>query len=181
MIFVYAVDAFTHDDWTTIAASLAETSHHVHLLADTTDPTFLDSFDGAFTYATATTPLDQLRQSEANQVRTTQRYNLLHDGARRIAAGTVSPGYDDRLLDREHPTMVDRADGAFYDAQWATALAARPDWILVTSWNEFYENTHIEASVLYGQIYQMRTLLWSSRFHSAAGHDPRQAAKARRK
>ena len=181
VIFVYAVDAFTHDDWTTIAASLAETSRHVHLLADATDPSFLDSFAGAFTYATATTPLDQLRQSEANQVRTTQSYNLLHDGARRIAAGTVSPGYDDRLLDRDHPTMVDRADGAFYDAQWATALAARPDWILVTSWNEFYENTHIEPSVLYGHIYQMRTLLWSSRFHSAAGHDPRQAAKARRK
>jgi hypothetical protein len=76
----------------------------------------------------------------------------------------VSPGYDDSVLGRDTTLVVDRANGAFYVAQWQAAVAAQPDWILVTSWNEFWENTHIEPSVRYGRRYQDRTRTWSSWF-----------------
>jgi hypothetical protein len=60
--------------------------------------------------------------------------------------------------------VVDRANGGFFEAQWSAAVAAQPDWILVTSWNEFWENTHVEPSVRYGHHYQLRTRAWSNAF-----------------
>jgi transposase len=62
------------------------------------------------------------------------------------------------------PLFRDRADGAYYDAQWLAAIAARPDWVLVTSWNEWYENTQIETSELYGDAYVRSTAAWARRF-----------------
>jgi hypothetical protein len=77
----------------------------------------------------------------------------------------VSPGYDESRLGRQSARVIDRAQGALYNAQWQAAVAAHPDWILVTSWNEFWENTHIEPSVRFGHRYQNLTLSWSRLFH----------------
>jgi hypothetical protein len=76
----------------------------------------------------------------------------------------VSPGYDDSHLDREMPYVIDRANGSLYEARWKAAVAAQPDWMLVTSWNEFWENTYIEPSRLYGRRYSSRTRTWSEVF-----------------
>jgi hypothetical protein len=164
VVFVYVADAFTREDWRTIAASLRQTRRNVFLMADTLDPGFLESFDGAFTYATAAVPRAAFERFYADQALRTQTYNVLAGGERRVDAATVTPGYDDSLLDRETTMLVDRASGGFFDAQWRAAVAAQPDWILVTSWNEFWENTHVEPSVRYGRQYQLRTRAWSNAF-----------------
>jgi glycosyl transferase family WbsX len=44
----------------------------------------------------------------------------------------------------------------------------RADWVVVTSWNEWMENTQIEPSVRYGDLYVRRTKLWSDRFRRRA-------------
>jgi hypothetical protein len=77
---------------------------------------------------------------------------------------TLSPGYDDSRLDRTTTYVVDRANGSLYEAEWRAAVAAQPDWVLVTSWNEFWENTHIEPSRLHGRRYANRTRSWSGVF-----------------
>ena len=54
---------------------------------------------------------------------------------------------------------VPRDGGQHYREQWQTALVLsaanlnRPLIVMVTSWNEYWENTHIEASVNYGDAY----------------------------
>src|SRR5262249_21283760 len=105
----------------------------------------------------------------------TESYNLSHGGARRVYAATVSPGYDDSRLGRDTSSVIDRANGAFYDTQWRAAVSAGPDWMLITSWNEFWENTHIEPSVRYQKQYQVRTRMWSELFHSISPPDARRA------
>jgi hypothetical protein len=90
-------------------------------------------------------------------------------GARRVFAATVSPGYDDTHLgDSSSHRVTDRAGGAYYEAQWTAALDGVPDWILITSWNEWYENTGIEPSVLYGDSYLRRARFSTYLFHSLA-------------
>ena len=68
--------------------------------------------------------------------------------------------------DGRTPRVSDRQEGAYYDAQWRAAFAAGADWALVTSWNEWWENTHIEPSVKYGDFYVRRTKEWAARFRA---------------
>ena len=162
VVFVYIADAFTPEEWRTMVRSLEASGRRMFLMADSLDPAFLESFSGAFTYGSIPPP--DLERFYIDQALRAQSYNLIYGGERRVDAATVSPGYDDSHLARETTQVVDRANGALYEARWRVAGAAQPDWILVTSWNEFWENTHIEPSVLYGRRYQGRTRIWSDVF-----------------
>ncbi len=67
----------------------------------------------------------------------------------------VSPGWDEdaiaRITNRPNPTSPrSRSSGDFLREAWSGALAAESDVILVVSWNEFIENSHIEPSIRYG-------------------------------
>jgi hypothetical protein len=172
VIFVYAADAFTADEWQTIVQSLEQSGRRMFLMADSPDPTLLNSFAGAFRYATAGIPQSDLERVYGDQALRTESYNLSHGGARRAYAATVSPGYDDSRLGRDTSYVVDRANGSLYDAQWRAAVSAASDWILITSWNEFWENTHVEPSVRYQRQYQVRTRTWSALFHTTLRPNP---------
>jgi hypothetical protein len=68
-------------------------------------------------------------------------------GAHRIACVTIIPGYDDSKLGRPAPRPITaRHNGDTYRALWPEAVAANPDWILITSWNEWHEGSEIEPS-----------------------------------
>src|SRR5262249_41766580 len=136
VVFVYLADAFTLDDWRAIADSLRRGRRSAFLVGDTLDPAYLESFDGAFTYSTVRIPQTALELFYRDQTLRTQSFHLLSGGERRIAAATVSPGYDDTLLDRDSTFSVERANGRYFDLQWRAAVGAQPDWIVVTSWNE---------------------------------------------
>jgi hypothetical protein len=162
VVFVYVADLFTPAEWRTIVSSLERTGRNLLLMADTVDSELLESFSGRFTYGSIPPP--SLERFYVDQALGTQSYNLLHGGERRVDAATVSPGYDDSRLDRPSSSVVDRANGSLYDARWRAAMAAQPDWMLVTSWNEFWENTHIEPSRLHGRRYANRTRTLSELF-----------------
>jgi hypothetical protein len=74
----------------------------------------------------------------------------------------VIPGFDDRRV--RNPSFVvsrDHGDGRTYDWFWAEALRTRPDWVLVTSFNEWHEGSEIEPSVEYGGEFLRRTSEWT--------------------
>jgi hypothetical protein len=172
VIFVYVANAFTADEWRMIVQSLEQSGRRMSLMADSPDPALLSSFSGAFRYATADIPPSDLEGFYTDQALRTQSYNLNNGGPRRVYAATVSPGYDDRRLGRTTSSVIDRAHGSLYDTQWRAAVSAAPDWMLITSWNEFYENTHIEPSERYQRQYQDRTHMWSDAFHSISDRNP---------
>jgi hypothetical protein len=81
------------------------------------------------------------------------------------------------------PAPSSRRNGQTYDNLWAAALAAIPDIVTITSFNEWGEGTEIEPAVprhgyrsydgawgLTGApaqtAYLTRTAYWSGRFHS---------------
>jgi hypothetical protein len=69
-------------------------------------------------------------------------------GTNRIACLTVIPGFDDRKLGRPEPRPVtDRHGDDTLKILFTEAVAANPDWILITSWNEWHEGSEIEPSL----------------------------------
>ena len=83
----------------------------------------------------------------------------------RITCATVMPGYDDSKLERPAPRPVlERYDGQTYRALWEEAIAANPDWVVITSWNEWHEGTEIEPSVENGERELETTAEFASKF-----------------
>ena len=99
-----------------------------------------------------------------------------------LCAPSVGPGYDGARAG-EPPVLKKRRDGATYDALWKAALAAQPDFVTITSYNEWGEGTQIEpAAPRHGYLsydgawglsgasadsaYLMRTAYWAARFHA---------------
>jgi len=71
----------------------------------------------------------------------------------KIWAATAQPGYDDRNIPGRDGTLIDRANGATYTGIFEAAINSESDWILITSFNEWWEHTHIETSKNYGNLY----------------------------
>lgn len=67
----------------------------------------------------------------------------------RVTTATIMPGFDDRHLPdrvRRRPPVVERGDGSLYKNLWLAAIAAKPDWVLIVSFNEWHEASEIEPS-----------------------------------
>ena len=80
----------------------------------------------------------------------------------------VSPGQDDR--DSTKPlaqqTVIERRGTARYDETWYAARGVWPDWIYVTSWNEWFERTSIAPGRVSGNAALQRTLDWAGAFRA---------------
>jgi hypothetical protein len=93
-------------------------------------------------------------------------------GMPKVYVATVMPGYDDTRLPRANKFAVGREDGAYYARSWQAAISAQPDWIIITSFNEFPEGTYIEPSQAYGAKYLELTAQWSAAFRGSAPPPP---------
>jgi len=85
-------------------------------------------------------------------------------GTRNLRVVTVSPGYDDgHLRDANRKgnlyRCIDRHSGATYQRSldFALSVPEQPDLVLITSFNEYHENTHIESSRNHGSLYMEMT------------------------
>ena len=103
-----------------------------------------------------------------------------------LCAPSVGPGFDATAATPELRTRP-RHDGATYDELWQAVLAARPDLVTITSYNEWHEGSQIEPAApsprpgryqdyegawgLHGAraatAYLARTALWVQRFDPA--------------
>ncbi len=79
---------------------------------------------------------------------------------------TVVPGYDDHKQKDRKPLVIERRDGELYRVLWEEALAAAPDWILITSWNEWHEGSEIEPSREHDERELRTTATYSRQFLS---------------
>ncbi len=89
--------------------------------------------------------------------------DFLEDGGP-IRVFTMCPGYDDSALTsperkRSRYRIISRQDTRTYLKMQRTALelTPSPDFIVVTSFNEFHERTHIEPSRKFGDVYLKST------------------------
>jgi uncharacterized protein YraI len=149
VVFFWRQERFSIDEWTAIRAQVDP--HHDSLwIAEGVDIAYQAIFDGHHLYSIAWSPnVERTLTDWSFRVRSYESQN----GVDRLWVATVMPGYDDTKTDRKDAFAVDRQDGNYYRATWAAAIASQPDWIVITSFNEWVEGTMIEPSAAYGDLY----------------------------
>jgi len=137
-------------------------------IADGIDTSYLQLFDGHHLYSNTWNPpanLENVNRKFANQVAAYRQSS----GAARLWVATVMPGYDDVRIRPSNGFAQDREGGAYYERSWASALASNPNWIVITSFNEWPEGSYIEPSEAFGDQYLTATAGWSARFKQGGG------------
>jgi hypothetical protein len=140
--------------WEAIRAEV-DPAHRGIWNTDGVDVSLLDVFDGLHLFSAGYWGIQDGNMAAVDQGFRAKidAYNTAH-GTHRIWAAGVQPGYDDRRVPgRLHPYVVPRRDGATYATSWTAALASNPDWITISTWNEWFEGSMIEPSVSYGTKY----------------------------
>ncbi|MBI4583110.1 MAG: hypothetical protein HY717_03700 [Planctomycetes bacterium] len=164
VIFVYgrAMSELPPADWKKVVAAVRD-KHPCLLIADSENGELIRLFGGGHSYNPVSLVLGGADMGAY--------YNRLiglcrANGA--IAAATVLPGYDDRQV-RSRGFALDRQGGRVYSELWQKARAARPDWILITSFNEWHEGSEIEPSREHGLHYLAATRREAAAFKRGAG------------
>jgi hypothetical protein len=152
LIMIWASATVPLDTWSRVFASLREEGLDAVYLAMGYDLNNLSVFDGLHDYGIFNYP--DLTQTYLSTSKTIRNYSLLADQTTpKIWAATVQPGYDDTLQPTRQGQIKERMNGDFYRSTWQAAIKSDPDWIFITTWNEWWEHTHIEPGELYGDQY----------------------------
>ena len=121
-------------------------------------------FDGVHKYNTAGS-LRGMRPDEVLKwaAGTYRSWVEIAEKAGKISCITVIPGYDDTKI-RKPGLAVSRYKGKIYCTQWEQAIKADPQWVLITSFNEWHEGSEIEPSLEYGRKYLDLTAEYAKKF-----------------
>jgi hypothetical protein len=157
VVFVYSVDSYPVQFWQGILSTLKQEGDEAFYIADSKNPDAFRLFDGDHIY----NPLNALAGNSLTTLYeglsfSTKIVGFLHSESSnesRLWAATITPGYDDRSVPGRKGTYLSRNEGLTYQESFQAALESRPDWILITSFNEWFENTHIEPGRTYGWKY----------------------------
>ena len=174
VVFLYSVESVARDHgqtpfqaWQAILSQIRADGYDAVWIGHTFDPSYLKLFDGLHAYGFYAADLPEAYSSVSGRVRA---YPFLQDpnAERKIWAPAVMPGYDDDLLGRPGSWFLDRAGGDTYSYTFQAAIQSQADWIVITSFNEWWEHTHIEPSDNYGFKYLELTSEWSDTFLAGA-------------
>jgi hypothetical protein len=152
VVVLWASGSLPLDSWRQIIASVKAKGLDPVFVGMGYDLANLDVFDGIHEYAIFNIP--DLAATYQTTSRFVRYYPLLtSDAGPKLWIATAQPGYDDRLIPGRKGAYQDRLDGQYYKNTLAAAIASDPDWIFITTWNEWWEHTYIEPSRLYGDLY----------------------------
>ena len=150
VIFFYSegINKFSEEEWAYILSTVRSQGYAFfavgHELAWATGAVPA-GFDGVHIYSPVT-----MEPAVAREYYERIGFRALH--RKKLFCSTVAPGYDDTLI-RDPGFIRERDNGRYYVDIWAAAAEAPAYWILVTSFNEWFEATEIEPSVEYGDDY----------------------------
>ncbi len=168
VILAYAWGFAGSATWSAVRDRLNAGGRQPLLVGDSTNPADLALADGLSTYS-GTLFAPDVRSLMRDTVSAARLYHLLgaNWGSPRIAVATVMPGYDETRLVGRSGRAVSRESGEFYDRQWEAALASGTDWVVISTWNEWAENTQVEAGQRFGALYVWRTRFWTAALKTA--------------
>jgi len=155
VIFIYSrvIGSLPLAEFSRVFSELDAEGLPAFYLADSLDPKYLDVFDGLHTYS----PLNVMDRYPDLVSTCTNRG--------KVFAATIAPGYDDTII-RRPGLVVDRANGSYYMGAWEMVMVSKPQWVLLTSWNEWHEGSEIEPSLEFGDLYLNLTALYYGLFES---------------
>lgn len=166
VVFVFETGLLAPATWQAISDRLAAAGTPVHIVGDT----WHGAMAGQYRYnAMLQSPTDEMTEAELttwNQAvsRGLRAEATLGSGEPGLVVATVQPGWDDSNLRGDGRVVVDRDGTAAYDATWRAALAGEADWVVITSWNEWYEATGVAPSKEYGDTALRASKAWAERF-----------------
>ena len=149
VIFFWRQQRFGVATWAAIR-EVVDPGRTTYWIAEGTDLAYQDVFDGHHLYSIAWSgnPRAELGKWPARIRRVEERL-----GADRLWVATAMPGYNDLNLPRADAFVQPRREGAYFRETWAAAQATNPDMIIITSFNEWLEGTHLEPSITFGDFY----------------------------
>ena len=114
---------------------------------------------GLFDGFTPFSPLELSDESHWERI-WLQAYHQSEKAGFKYSMATVSPGYDDTDLQDELRTgnpyrKIERLDGKTYKRgfDFVRSLDQKPDLLMISTFNEYHENSHIEPSLRHGDQY----------------------------
>lgn len=138
--------------------------------AEGVDMSLLSVFDGIHLFSGGYWGLQQGDMAAVDQGFRAKidAYNQANNTQKIWAAGII-PGYNDTLVPGRTGTyIVPRNNGATYSQGWTGAIASNPDWITITSFNEWFEGSMIEPSVTYGMLYLNLTQQYAQQWRNGS-------------
>jgi len=160
VIFVYgrAMGQLNADDWKEVLKRV-RAKHDALFIADTGSKELIEIFDGGHTY----NPVGTIVRGHNMEENYTKLVKTCRETGK-IACATVIPGYDDSNIGRARAIVAERRGGELYKELWQAAMKAQPDWVLITSFNEWHEGSEIEPSKEDGRFYVELTRKYSETF-----------------
>jgi hypothetical protein len=170
VIFFWRQQRFNTGTWAAIRAAV-DPNHETIWIEEGVDVSPLSVFDGHHLYSVTWNPPTDMAYT-ANKFARRVRDYAARAGTPKVYVATVMPGYDDRKTGRGNAFAVGRENGAYYARSWQAAIGSAPDWIVITSFNEWPEGTYIEPSQAYGNLFLDLTAQWSAAFRGSAPPPP---------
>ena len=167
VIFFWRPGLYASGTWSAIRSKV-DPDGAALWIGEGVDAGILTVFDGLYLYSNTWNPPTDL-------IATNQKFARLVENARQATGApkqwvaTVMPGYNDVRIRPSAGFVREREDGAYYAQSWQAAIASRPNWVVITSFNEWPEGTHIEPSATYGDQYLGLTAQWSGQFKVGGG------------
>jgi hypothetical protein len=166
VIFFWRQQRFDISTWAAIRQAV-DPQHGSVWIEEGVDVASLAVFDGHHLYSVTWNPPTDLGYTASKFGRLVRDY-ATSAGAPKVYVATVMPGYDDTRTGRGNAFAASREGGAYYERSWQAAIGSSPDWIIITSFNEWPEGTYIEPSQAYGNRYLELTAQWAAVFRGSA-------------
>jgi hypothetical protein len=158
LIFIWASNEIELKSWHEIIKRLEREKLYATFIAMGYDISNLEVFDGLHQYGIIL--IDDLSKEYQTLSSIVKNYHLFGK-KQKIWTATVQPGYDERNIPKRPGFFKERKSGNYYEQTWKAAISSNPDLILITSFNEWWEHTHIEPSKLYKDFYLKLTKKYS--------------------
>jgi hypothetical protein len=167
VFFFWRQQRFGVDTWRAIRDQIDPGRNSIWI-AEGIDMSYQAVFDGHHLYSVTWNPPSDVSYTASKFSKWVQAARERYGGYRYWVA-TVMPGYDDTRTGRGNAFARGREDGAYYVQTWQAAMASNPDWVIITSFNEWPEGTYIEPSTAFGDRYLGLTAEWSGRYKRGEG------------
>ena len=165
VVFFYNVSRLPVSTWQSLRDQV-DPERKTIWIAEGTDLKYQSVFDGHHLYSITwpnRIPPAQILPKWGDRVRSYNQQN----GTSKLWVATVMPGYDDRKVRPGNGFARSRDGGAYYRQAWQAALASKPQWVVINSFNEWPEGSYIEPSQAYGGLYLDLTRELASQFKGA--------------
>ncbi len=167
VIFFWRPTIYGVDTWRAVRNQVDPGNGNIWI-SEGVDINYLSVFDGHHLYSNTWNPPTDLNYTNGKFANLVDQMRG-QTGAYKFWVATVMPGYNDVRVRPGSGFARDREGGNYFVQSWQAAIASNPNWIIITSFNEWPEGTYIEPSAAFGRQFLDIAAGWSQQFKAGGG------------